>query len=208
MCTVLLPPGVYPIAVKYIISYHILHKQSKDVNRIHVTYCGIESSGGLLWTTVRDIWVTRNAGNCLSGGGTINLWRRVLLRGGNLFVCLFVSLFFCLSVAFFICQGFSKFYRQWLRCCDLHKCQHFEGHNYDYVFEEAITLFFPEIENSVAEEPKTFPLDDCNYWNAWILYGVSEYIYFFFTVKKRRMLKLATPYNVYGTNKEYIQNFG
>ena len=28
MCTVLLPPGVYPIAVKYIISYHIIIKRT------------------------------------------------------------------------------------------------------------------------------------------------------------------------------------
>jgi len=26
MCTVLLPPVVYPIAVKYIISYHIINR--------------------------------------------------------------------------------------------------------------------------------------------------------------------------------------
>jgi len=79
-------------------------------------------------------------------------------------------------------------------------------HNYDYVFEETITLFFSELENSMVEEPKTFPLDDCNYWNARILYGVSEHI--FFTVKKIRILKLATPYNVYETNKEFVENFG
>jgi hypothetical protein len=30
----------------------------------------------------------------------------------------------------------------------------------------------------------------------------------FFAVKKIRMLKLATLYNVYETNKEYMQNFG
>jgi len=32
MCTVLLPPGVYPIAVKYIVSYHIYHIISYHIN--------------------------------------------------------------------------------------------------------------------------------------------------------------------------------
>ena len=30
MCTVLLPPGVYPFAVKYIMSYHNIHQSSEE----------------------------------------------------------------------------------------------------------------------------------------------------------------------------------
>jgi hypothetical protein len=45
-----------------------------------------------------------------------------------------------------------------------------------------------------------------------VIIGTHEFcmVYrnFFFTVKKIRTLKLATPYNVYETNKEFIQNFG
>jgi len=43
----------------------------------------------------------------MNSGGTVDLRRRVLLRGGNLFVCLF-SVCPSLSVAFFICEGFSN----------------------------------------------------------------------------------------------------
>jgi len=40
MCTVLLPPGVYPIAVKYIISYHMLRQRMRITQTSYTAFDG------------------------------------------------------------------------------------------------------------------------------------------------------------------------
>ena len=82
-----------------------------------------------------------------------------------MFVCLF-SVCPSLSVAFFICQGFSNSTHSDFSVVAFINTNTLWSIIMITCLRKPLLSLFSEIENSKAEEPKTFPLDDCNYWNA------------------------------------------